>query len=302
MVAAQGESRLMGRALQVESEACPGTGRFHVPKAQGGFRVATEGEQSTSPASFRLGTKMFEERIVAIENYCAIWHQSLKDLRLRIRDVRDAVEELDMHGLDGRHDGDMRAHHRRERPDLAGVVHADLAHGKVRVGRHARKRQGHAPMVVEGGVGRMDLAGRREDGTKHLLRAGLADAARHAHDDGLRARPCSVGQLAQGFEDVGNEVLAPSIADESRDHGAGRAGVERCLDEVVPVEAIPGDGEEGVAGRERPTVDGDPGDVARAAARVAGHRGLDFGRRPEGRGRHACVAPARSATAARTTS
>ena len=63
----------------------------------------------------------------------------------------DALEEFEMHRLDGGDDRDVRAHHPRQRRDLAGVVHADLEDAEARARRHARQRQRHAPVVVERG-------------------------------------------------------------------------------------------------------------------------------------------------------
>ncbi|MEZ5838998.1 MAG: hypothetical protein R3D02_00685 [Hyphomicrobiales bacterium] len=34
--------------------------------------------------------------------------------------------------------------HRDQRRDLAGMVHADLEHGEIDIGRHPRQRQRHA--------------------------------------------------------------------------------------------------------------------------------------------------------------
>ena len=59
-------------------------------------------------------------------------------------------EEFQVHRLDRGDDRHVRAHQLRQRRDLAGVVHADLEHAVARVGRHARQRQRHAPVVVEG--------------------------------------------------------------------------------------------------------------------------------------------------------
>ena len=302
VLAAQPYARLVLCAAELEGDHRAGPGRLDVAEAQAGIRMMAEGHDPCRSERFGLRTKKVEERIVAIENRRAAGLQPLEDFGLCVGNVRDAVEELDMDGLDGGHDGDVRPDHRCQRTDFTGMIHADLAYREVRVGRHPRQRQRHPPMVVEGGVGRMDLAGRGEDRAEHLLRASLADAAGHPDDHGIRARPGGSCQFAQGFEDVSDDELAPAVADEPRDHGAGRAGVERGLHEIVPVEAIPSDGEEGVAGREGPTVDGDAGDVAHAATGIAGHRGLEIGDGPQGRVRHSLDAPARSATAARTTS
>jgi hypothetical protein len=56
-----------------------------------------------------------------------------------------------MDRLDGGDDGHVRPHEPRQRLDLADVVHADLEHAEGAAPRHARERQGHAPVVVVGG-------------------------------------------------------------------------------------------------------------------------------------------------------
>ena len=44
----------------------------------------------------------------------------------------------------------MGAHHLRQGPDLAGMVHTDLEYGTLCFGRHPRQRQRHADVVVIG--------------------------------------------------------------------------------------------------------------------------------------------------------
>ncbi len=57
--------------------------------------------------------------------------QAFEDLRLRVRDIAERVEELDVDGRDPGDDGDVRAHEARQRRNLARVVHADFEHAEA---------------------------------------------------------------------------------------------------------------------------------------------------------------------------
>ena len=54
-----------------------------------------------------------------------------------------------MGGRNQRDDGDMRPDHLDQRPDFAGMIHADLEDGIVAIRRHPRQRQRHTPVIVE---------------------------------------------------------------------------------------------------------------------------------------------------------
>ena len=63
----------------------------------------------------------------------------------------------------------MRLRKRRQRRDFAGVVHADLDHGKFRVCWHSSQRQRHAPVVVVARDRGMGLALPAQNRAQHLF-------------------------------------------------------------------------------------------------------------------------------------
>ena len=91
-----------------------------------------------------------------------------------------------MHRLHRRDDRNVRAHEAAERRDLARMIHSDLEHPETRVGRHARQRQWHAPMIVERFLGCMCCPDAVQAPTQSLLGAGLAHAARDSNDARIR--------------------------------------------------------------------------------------------------------------------
>ena len=105
------------------------------------------------------------------------------------RDLGDIGKGFQMHRGDGGDHRDIRLGHLRQRRDLSGVVHADFDHGIFCIRRHPRQRQRHPPVVViavDRGM-RPPLVGK--DRKQHFLGRGLADAARHRDDLGLRTGP-----------------------------------------------------------------------------------------------------------------
>ena len=71
--------------------------------------------------------------------------------------------------------GGVRADHAGQRPDLLGVVHADLEDRPLGVARHARQGQRYADVVVVGLHRRMRPAGELQPGQDRLGHTGLAD-------------------------------------------------------------------------------------------------------------------------------
>ena len=95
-------------------------------------RVLAETDNVGDARLCRAPLQPGEVRIVPVEDGGAARLEPEKDLGLGVGDFGDAVEELEMHRRDGRHDCDMRADQPRQRRDLAGVVHADLEHAIAR--------------------------------------------------------------------------------------------------------------------------------------------------------------------------
>ena len=104
----------------------------------------------SGPGRARRGIEPLIVRIVGIEDRDAAGHEARKNLGLGVGDGLDRVEEFEMHRRDGGDDRDMRSRQRGQRQNLARVVHADLDDAEVRLARHPRQGQRHAPMIVVG--------------------------------------------------------------------------------------------------------------------------------------------------------
>ena len=114
----------------------------------------------------------------------AVVDEPFHDLGLGGGDFLEVLEVAEMGGGDRGDDSHMRAHHLDQRPDLVGVVHADLEDAEIGIFRHARQGQRHAPVIVERRDGGMHPAGWRQHVTQHLLGGRLADRAGDGDDPG----------------------------------------------------------------------------------------------------------------------
>src|SRR5262249_33455240 len=126
-----------------------------------GVAMMTEADNSAQPRPLRRTGKSIEKRRIAIDDRTAAFLDSEKYLRLGIGDLFKRVKISKMAWRDRGDDRDMGPHHSDKRSDLAGVVHSNLEYRIGGISRHARQRQGHAPMVVEGCGRRMCLSGAR---------------------------------------------------------------------------------------------------------------------------------------------
>ena len=86
--------------------------------------------------------------------------------------------------------------------DFAGVIHPDLGDRKFRIGRAARQRQRHAPMIVERGGRGVGLALRAQNVQQRLLGRGLADRTGHGDHLALEARARGMRKFDQGRQHV----------------------------------------------------------------------------------------------------
>ena len=149
----------------------------------------------------------------------------------------------------------------------------------------------------------MHLTVRGERAGEHLLGAGLADATGDRNDPRIAARPrgaAEIGKRREHVLDHDQRAADPTEARQSfrRDHGAAGAGAKRLADIVMAIKPIPLDREEGLAGRHRAAVDGDPGDGFRLDAEGATARCLDeSGECPQRRGHAASSAASTRRTA-----
>ena len=165
------------------------------------------------PCALRRGGEPRRNGVVAVEDRGAARAPCRRRSRPWRRRSPRPREEAEMRRLDRGDDRHVRAHQPRQRVDLAGMVHAHLEHAALRVARHARQRQRHAPMVVEA-AGRGDGAALAlERALQRLLGSGLADAAGDADDLRRRcaaraARPSASSAVMRIADDQQRRVRA----------------------------------------------------------------------------------------------
>ncbi len=148
------------------------------------------------------------------------------------------------------------------------------------------QRQREADVVVQVPGRLHHPVAQPEERRRHVLRRGLAGAARDRHDARPRLPPHPPRQALQRAGAVGHHDQRPAgdrvlrqVAHRAAHHDAPHApAAERRLDEVVAVEPVAANRDEEVAGLQRPRVDRDAGTPApRRLTRhepAAGH-GLD---------------------------
>ena len=134
----------------------------------------------------------------------------------------------------------------------------------------------------------MRLPTPRQRQSQRFLGSGLADGAGDRDDLCTCARTRCPRQVAQTFEDVGNDDERRTVGKVPALVGGNNckagAGFERGRNEIVAIAVVPFDGEERLAGRNRTRVDGKTHDRARQCIRIgrahrAKHR-LDGPERP----------------------
>jgi hypothetical protein len=234
------------------------------------LRVLAEGEDMRGAERAGRLDEALEDFVVAIQYGDAALQQASENLRLRVGDRLERGEMFEMRRRDLGDDRDMRLNQLYERGDLSGMVHAELEDAEARVRRHARKRQGHAPLIVVGGGRSMGRTEMREHLARHLFRRGLADRSGDGGDIG--------GGAGSPLDAEALERLL-RVLDDVKQPGAGQLGGVRLVDdrgrrpalegrphEVVPVARFALDRDEEVAGREAAGVDRDAADAKRQGA------------------------------------
>ena len=201
---AAGRAELVGHRL-AEDVGLDGRG-FGLQRAalepRVGLAVRAEGDDARNAGGLGGVGELRELPDVAIDDGRAARLEPEKDFGLGLGDLLQRAEEFEMHRRDGGDDRHMRAHHLRERRDLAGMVHADFEHRVFRSFRQPRERERHAPVIVVGGGRGMRLAVGGERELQGLLGGGLADRAGDRDDLGLRARARGAAEIAQGLQHV----------------------------------------------------------------------------------------------------
>ncbi len=143
-----------------------------------------------------------EMAVVAVEDGDAAGLQPNENFTLGVGDILLAGEKFQVHGLHRRDDRHIGAHHFCKGRNLARMVHADLEDGVAGIARHARQRQGHAPVIVERLDRGMGLARPAERQMQRLLGARLAHAAGHRANARIDTGAAMQSQLAQGIQRI----------------------------------------------------------------------------------------------------
>ena len=127
--------------------------------------------------SFEGAADVHHVFVVDVENHRAVRRQILQQLSLRLGNLLDRPEELDVHRSDVRVDADIGMQETGENGDLALVIHSHFADDDFRVVRHVVEAERRADHVVEVPP-RFERAalGSHERGD-HFLRGGLAGGA-----------------------------------------------------------------------------------------------------------------------------
>ena len=204
--------------------------------------------------------QLFEALVITIEKRIAAWNYAFENLRLSNGDFFQIGEMTKMCRCNQRDQRHMRAHHLHQRTNFVVMVHADFENAVIRIGRHARKRQRHTPMIVERRHRSMDLADFRKNVTQGFLGRRLANRTSHRDDLRLRACPRGNAKLGQGLKHIldhdhryfgiaecGQTMLGHHKKTRTSGHGAGY--------EIMPVELFALDGEKSLARFQRTAVD-----------------------------------------------
>ena len=112
----------------------------------------------------------------------------LEDLGLGVGDRIRRGEEPEVRVADVGPDADVRLRDADERPDLAGMIHAELDHCHLRSGPQLEQRERQADVVVQVPLVPEHPVASRQELRRDFLRRRLAGAAGDRDDPGCRTR------------------------------------------------------------------------------------------------------------------
>ena len=122
-------------------------------------------------------------------------------------------------------------------------------------------------MIIIGRNGGVRFAVRRKREPQRFFGAGFANRAGDSNDFRVQARARRARKIAQRLKHIGNDQTAAhpeSVALAARDHGEPGAGLQRAIDEFMPIAVLALNGEERIAFADRAAIDGNAGNVRRA--------------------------------------
>ncbi len=219
--------------------------------------------------------------VVVIDDHDPLGLDVLQQLSLRLGDLLDRAEELDVHGTDVRVDADVGAGQTGQPGDLPLVVHPHLADDDFGVVRRVVDTERTSDEVVEvpPRLERPALGG--DERGDHLFRRRLPRRT----GDGDQGEGLSQAELARQLlerdgcvGDANEAFFRRNVLRKVLGHmGHDRAGrrLERRGDELMSVEPFPLDGEEDRTGLHLARVDDDGGRLELGVREdfAAGHRG-----------------------------
>ena len=169
-----------------------------------------------------------------------------------------ALETAEAHQMGLAHVGDeavRRLAYPGQGGDIVGMVRAHLHDGDVRVRADAQDGQGHADVVVQVALGGRDREVGGQDLADEFLGGRLPVRAGQADDRDVQVLPMAGRQLLEGLERI-REPEQPGVVplDIVVHDGVGGAGLEGLRSIGVPVERLPFQGDEKLAGLQGPGV------------------------------------------------
>ena len=184
-------------------------------------RPLAEGEHvvlGEAPELRRLGQERLQQRLLRDDGDLDLAQQ----LRLRLGDPLDRLDQLQVHGPDVRDHADVRPRERAEPGDLAHPAHRQLEHADLRVLLEPAERQRNADLVVEARLGRDRPRVRGAERGEDVLRRGLAGRAGDADDLRRAAGADGAADRAERGERAVRDERGRGAAGEGvLDEGAG---------------------------------------------------------------------------------
>ena len=139
MAPARADHERQARPEDIGSDRRSFLDRFVAQQPRIGVSTPPEGHNACvfRPCMCRQLRKML---IVGRENGCSASLETVEDLRFRVRNLGNRLEELDVDRGHPGYDRDVRSHEASQRRDFSCVVHAYLEHAAICVFRHSRDR------------------------------------------------------------------------------------------------------------------------------------------------------------------
>ena len=180
------------RRHELEREAA-GMQLAHLLRAHIRTRLAAEAHDG------RVRAPREPETVIEGDDGGGVRGESCEQIALLERDRLARAQMLDVRAAHVRDHAHARLHDRRERRDLAAVVHPDLDHHAAVVFAAAQQRQRHAELVVQVALRLEAGCVQPEDRRTHVLGGGLAIAAGDRDHGSAEARAVTGRERPEGL-------------------------------------------------------------------------------------------------------